>query len=240
MKQDNIFNSSPVQEDFTFNEKVAEVFDDMLDRSVPFYKTVIDSIIVLIKRLALPGATVYDLGCSTGSLLLEISRRLPEMDLELIGVDNAAPMLEKARLKAEIYSKTDKVRFLEKDITSFDPANADVIICNYTLQFIRPILRRDFIKRLYNALPAGGILIISEKVINHEPRLNREFIELYHEFKRQQGYTELEIAAKREALENILIPFSIEENHALLRENGFPSVETFFQWFNFCSFIAIK
>lgn len=240
MKRDKIFNTNRVQEDFVFNERVAEVFDDMLNRSIPFYDTVIESIISLFKQMIPHGSTVYDLGCSTGSTLLKLASRLSDMNLRFIGVDNSPAMIDKARLKADMFTKSENVLFQECDISKFNLEGAGGIICNYTLQFIRPMLRPEFIKRLYNALCEGGVLIISEKVISHDSRLNREFIEIYHQFKRDRGYSELEIASKREALENVLIPFSIQENKDLLHQAGFISIETFFQWFNFSSFITIK
>jgi tRNA (cmo5U34)-methyltransferase len=149
-------------------------------------------------------------------------------------------MLDKARLKSEIYSKEECLSFLLEDITAFDHPGAGGIILNYTLQFIRPLQRESFLQRIFNNLRPGGIALISEKVITHDRRLNREFIDIYYQFKKSRGYSELEIAKKREALENVLIPFSIEENKTMLEKCGFISVETFFQWFNFTSFIAIK
>lgn len=240
MSSDNLYRSGTVKEDFSFNESVAEVFDDMLDRSVPFYQTVITTTADMIRRLAAPGSSVIDLGCSTGTTLLTLARLLPDMELRFTGIDNAPAMIDKARRKAEMYSKSSVIEFRYQDITSADLAGADIILCNYTLQFIRPLLRPSFVSRLYDALPAHGLLFVSEKVISHHSTLNRKFIDIYHTFKRDQGYSELEIAAKREALENILIPFSVQENINLLSRGGFSSVETFFQWINFVSFIALK
>ena len=240
MKQDKLYKTGAVREDFTFNDQVAEVFDDMLSRSVPFYADVIDSIAEIVRRQAISGTTVYDLGCATGTTLLELVHRLPDDDLNYIGIDNAPAMISKARRKAKQFSRGSQVRFIEGDITNTDFPNAGIILCNYTMQFFRPLTRPKFVRRIYEALPAGGICIVSEKVISHDKKLNRTFIEMYHRFKLQQGYSELEIAAKREALENVLIPCSIKENLDLLTGAGFSSVETFFQWFNFASFVAVK
>ncbi len=240
MTIDSLYSSGGVTEDFSFNRGVAEVFDDMLDRSVPFYQTVIETTAEMIRGLAAPGSRVYDLGCSTGSTLLQLSRLLPDMKLHFIGIDNAPAMLDKARRKAAMFGKDSIIEFRNQDITNADLDNADIIICNYTMQFIRPPLRPAFINRLYQSLPNGGMLFLSEKVISHHGRLNRNFINLYHDFKRRQGYSELEIAAKREALENVLIPFSVQENIDMLTDNGFGSVEIFFRWINFVSFIALK
>jgi tRNA (cmo5U34)-methyltransferase len=238
--RDILFDVDSVQEDFVFNERVVEVFDDMLDRSVPFYRQVIDASAQLLDKFLDSGDTVYDLGCATGTTLLEFSRLLENKKLQFVGIDNSAPMLDKARLKAELYSKQKSISFNLEDITTFDHAASGGIILNYTLQFIRPLQREAFLQRLFNNLRPGGVLLISEKVISHDRRLNREYIELYHRFKKSRGYSELEIAKKREALENVLIPFSIDENNAMLKKSGFDSVETYFQWFNFASLIAVK
>lgn len=238
--KDTLFNVETIEEDFVFNKRVVEVFDDMVDRSIPFYNQVIEGSARLLERFLMDGDSVYDLGCATGSSLLMFSRLLQDRDLFFIGIDNSQPMLDKARLKCELFSSQDRVSFLREDITTFDHSGAGAIILNYTLQFIRPLQREKFLKLLFENLRPGGVIIISEKTINNNGRLNREFIEIHHQFKKLKGYSELEIAKKREALENVLIPFSIEENKDLLASCGFNPIETFFQWFNFCSLIAIK
>jgi tRNA (cmo5U34)-methyltransferase len=237
--KDTLFNIDTVDEDFVFNDRVVEVFDDMLDRSIPFYSQVIESSAQLLKRFLEPGDTVYDLGCANGSSLLEIARQLQDDELTFIGIDNSLPMLEKARLKAELFSKQDSVSFQLEDITDFNQEGVGAILLNYTLQFIRPVVREQFLNSLFSSLRPGGIVLISEKIISHDRRLNREYINIYHDFKKSRGYSELEIAKKREALENVLIPFSLKENHELLKQCGFTPVETFFQWFNFASIIAV-
>lgn len=239
-QHDSLFKVDTVQEDFVFNERVVEVFDDMLDRSVPFYAEVIRSSARLLETYLQQGDTVYDLGCSTGTTLLEFCRLLEKKDFSFVGIDSSEAMLEKARLKAELYTKKDAVRFLKEDITTMHHPGAGAFILNYTLQFIRPLRREKFLENLFNSLRPGGVLLLSEKIISHDRRLNREYIDIYHQFKKDRGYSELEISKKREALENVLIPFSIEENRAMLENVGFSTVETFFQWFNFSSFVAVK
>ncbi len=238
--KDTLFQVDSVPEDFVFSERVVEVFDDMLDRSIPFYKEVIASSAKLLDTFLQPHDRVIDLGCATGTTLLELSRLLKDKELEFIGVDNSSAMLEKARLKAELFKKQNHLCFVEKNITEIDFPKTDAFILNYTLQFIRPMKRKTFLKHIYEQLRPGGILILSEKNICHDSKLNRNYINIYHDFKRSRGYSELEIAKKREALENVLIPFTIDENRSMLTQVGFTSVETFFQWFNFVSFIAVK
>jgi tRNA (cmo5U34)-methyltransferase len=238
--EDTLYTSGTIAEDFTFNDRVADVFDDMLSRSVPHYRTVVDGMAQLLAAHLENGATVCDLGCSTGTTLLELARRLPNRPLHYVGIDNAPAMLTKARRKSAMFNKSEMLHFIEADITSCPLPQAEAIICNYTLQFLRPLTRQPFIQRIYEALPAGGVFFLGEKTIAHASRLNRDFIDIYHAFKKQQGYSELEIAAKREALENVLIPFSLEENIGLLRKAGFAEIEVFFRWFNFTAIVALK
>ncbi len=239
MNKDTIFQHTDIKNDFCFNEQVAEVFDDMVHRSIPLYETVIDAIARILDRHDSQHLTVYDLGCSTGTTLLELSKKLQHRQLRLIGIDNAGFMLEKARKKAAMFCKTDHLNFREDDISSCPLIDADAILCNYTLQFIRPPVRRMLVERFYHALPPGGLLIVCEKVLAPDV-FHRSFIDIYHDFKREQGYSELEIAAKREALENVLVPFTVDENISLFQEAGFSQVDIFCKWFNFASFVALK
>ena len=149
-------------------------------------------------------------------------------------------MIKKALLKAEMYGKKHNVNFHRENILEFSLTGTGAIILNYTMQFIRPRERRRFAARLYNSLRPGGVLIMSEKVIFHNSTINRSYIDFYLNFKREQGYSEIEISRKRAALENILVPFSCRKNIELLQEAGFSNVESFFQWFNFVSFVAVK
>ncbi len=242
-KRDKLFQVDSVEEDFVFNDRVVEVFDDMLDRSVPYYSDVISASAKLLSAYLEDGDRIYDLGCSTGTTLIELCRLMQDKKLTFIGVDNSSAMLEKAKLKAELHTKSDVVSFLEQDITRLATTSihdAGAFLLNYTLQFIRPLKREEFLEQIYQTLRPGGVLLLSEKIISHDSRLNREYIDIYHNFKKKRGYSELEIAKKREALENILIPFSIEENKTMLEDIGFTPVQTYFQWFNFTSFIAVK
>ena len=237
--RDTLYRHAPGRDSFTFNDEVAEVFDDMVHRSVPLYQTVIDGIARLLNHHFSGPLTLYDLGCSTGSTLLALSRLLHHDPLTMIGIDNAPSMLKKARRKAELYRRTGRLSFREEDIATCDLNGADAVLCNYTLQFIRPPVRAKVVRRMYEALPSGGMLIVCEKVLA-QGKFHHPFIAIYHDFKRDQGYSELEIAAKREALENVLVPFTVDENLTMLHEAGFAEVEIFCRWFNFASFVALK
>ena len=212
----------------------------MLDRSVPFYQEVIHSIARILSTALKNNSKIVDLGCATGTTLLQLSSLLEGKQFHYTGIDNSPAMLDKARLKSELFSKQDSLHFIQGDIMTVDQPDTSAFILNYTLQFIRPLNREHFLKQLFSNLVPGGICILSEKTISHHPGLNRSFIDIYHEFKKERGYSELEIAKKREALENILIPCSLEENRSMLQSAGFVEVEPFFQWFNFVSFLAVK
>ncbi len=240
MSRDRLFQEEGMGGDFRFTERVAEVFDDMLIRSVPNYQQVIEMSARLLEQELRPGDRLYDLGCSTGNTLLYLARRLTTPDLSLIGLDNSPAMIAKATRKAENYSLKERMEFIEADITTFPCPPAGGILLNYTMQFIRPLKRARFAARLHDTLRPGGLLIMSEKIISHDPELNRHFIDFHLDFKRGRGYSEIEISKKREALENVLIPCSAEENRQLLHQAGFKRVESFFQWFNFVSWVAIK
>jgi len=240
MARDDIFRNEEAVKGFVFDDRVANVFDDMADRSVPFYREVIAMTCQILQKFLREGDQVYDLGCATGSTLLELARQLDLKGLEFTGLDNSAAMLAKARAKAEMFSKSERVNFLEQDILSAELKETGAVVLNYTLQFIPPPEREAFLKKVHSFLRQGGVLIVSEKVLGSDVALNDEFTSFYHDYKKKRGYSELEIARKREALENVLVPLSIQENIDMLRAVGFVSVESFFQWYNFASFVAIK
>ena len=229
--------SRPIEKQFEFDEKIAAVFDDMLKRSVPFY----EEAMALTKAYALAylpeGGRLYDLGCSTASTLLDIERDLGG-EAELVGLDNAASMLEQARRKIAVFGS--RIRLVEADIVGYDYEPADVFVSNYTLQFVRPLQRETLIRTLFDALKPGGAFIFSEKVVSADKRLNKLMIDRYYDFKKAQGYSEYEIMQKREALENVLIPYTEEENREMVRRCGFGHCETIFRWGNFAMFIALK
>jgi len=233
---DKVF-TKPIKKQFEFDEEVAAVFDDMLERSVPFYKESQKITEFFALKNLNENGVLYDLGCSTASLLLNIHRSL-DVNAELIGLDNSEAMLAQAKRKCEAYGA--KVDVLNADILDFDYKEADVIISNYTLQFIRPLVREELVKKIASSLKKEGVFIFSEKVISHHSKLNKDLIECYYDFKKEQGYSEYEIMQKREALENVLVPYSEEENIKMAFNCGFSHCEVVFRWANFCTFIAIK
>lgn len=232
--RDEIFKK-PINKQFEFDEIVASVFDDMISRSVPFYEDSTNLIANFLSISLKKNAKVVDLGCSTANSLIKL-RNLRD-DLELVGIDCSKDMLELARKKSDAFRAN--IKFKEGDILKFDDSY-DCVLLNYTLQFIRPIKREEFIKTIFNNLNSDGILILSEKLVFNDVTLNKKMIELYLDYKEKQGYSKYEIAQKRESLENILIPYTQEENIMLLKKCGFKNVECIFKYANFGSFIAYK
>jgi len=234
--KDKVFDK-PIVKQFEFDDEVAAVFDDMLERSVPFYKESqrISKFFVL-KTLQEEGI-IYDLGCSTASSLLDIERDL-KVKARLIGIDNAAAMLDQARKKCDVYNAD--IELVEGDILSFKYEMADVVLSNYTLQFVRPPVRNTLVQKISSTLKEKGVFIFSEKVISEDSVLNKELIDCYYDFKKEQGYSSYEIMQKREALENVLVPYTEKENIEMCLDAGFRHCEVIFRWSNFATFIALK
>ena len=240
MARDEIYRELSGDREFRFDARVADVFDDMLARSVPGYRRVIRMTVALLGRSLAPGDLVYDLGCSTGVTLLELAGQLAQPGLRFVGLDNSPAMLEKAAHKAEMFGLADRISFREADITTaaFEPAGA--IIMNYTLQFVAPELRPNFLRTIHQTLRPGGVLVLSEKIVSADPDFDLTFGNCYLDFKRANGYSETEIARKRQALEKVLIPLSLADNLAMLESAGFAAAEPFHRWFNFASIVAVK
>lgn len=238
--KDRIFKQD-IGKQFEFDAQVASVFDDMLERSIPHYKEVLGLIVdfcsYALESSKSANPLVYDLGSSTGTTLLALSQALPP-HTQFIGVDSSQAMVNKASLKAQAYDA--KVDFVCADLLEYDFLHSDIVIANYSLQFIRPMQRPALLQKIYNTLSDDGILIVSEKMTSPHRILDRQMIERYVRYKKEQGYTKSEISKKREALENVLVPFSLEENIAMLREIGFSGIEVLFKWVNFGTLIAKK
>ncbi|OLQ69430.1 carboxy-S-adenosyl-L-methionine synthase CmoA [Photobacterium proteolyticum] len=238
---DNIF-AAPIEKlgDFTFDERVAEVFPDMIQRSVPGYSNIISAIGMLAERFAKPHSKIYDLGCSLGAATLSMRRHINQEGCEIIAVDNSAAMVERCRLHIDAYRSDTPVQVIEADIRDIDISDASVVVLNFTLQFLVPEDRQALLEKIFAGLRPGGILILSEKYIFDDERSHELLIDLHHDFKRANGYSELEISQKRSAIENVMRPDSIDTHKQRFADIGFSSSEVWFQCFNFGSMFAIK
>ena len=240
-KKDTIFNE-PIDKivDFTFDEKVADVFEDMLRRSIPGYGTIISIIGMLTKYHAKPNTNLYDLGSSLGAASLVMQKNVSVPGCKIIAVDNSLPMINRCREIIKNGNYPTPIELICADIMDVRIQNASMVVLNFTLQFIPVELRSKLIEKIYNGLLPGGILILSEKISFDDEDLNKRQIERYHNFKKFHGYSDLEISAKREALENVLIPETLDTHFSRLYRARFNHVDLWYQLFNFASIIATK
>jgi tRNA (cmo5U34)-methyltransferase len=177
------------------------------------------------------------LGSSTAKFLLDLHSQM-DVKMHLKGLDNSQAMLDRATQKCQAFGADIKLEMA--DMLSYTYTDEDIIVANYTLQFIRPMQRLELVKKLYDGLSEGGVFIFSEKVVFEDKKLDKELIDIYYAYKKEQGYSSYEIAQKREALENILIPFTIKENIQMCLDAGFKQIDTVFQWANFVTFVTKK
>jgi tRNA (cmo5U34)-methyltransferase len=237
--KDELFSGSGAPEKFEFNENVARVFDDMLERSIPHYRECQEMVVDWCTRFAREDSNLSDLGCSTGTLLLRVGSTFSEhARTRLIGIDNSMPMLDKARQNLQSVKIPWELVHADLD-GDFSLTNASVVVMNYTLQFIAPERRQFLLGKIFKGLRPGGCLLLTEKVLGDSPKLDTAFVEIHHRFKRERGYSDLEISRKREALENVLTPLKLHENIELLKQAGFRNVDVFFKWNNFAGLIAL-
>jgi len=239
--RDTLFaEEKPLVGDFRFGKETASVFDDMVDRSVPFYHEIQRMTGDIAADFGVAGTNLYDLGCATGNTMLALD---PMVDpgVRFVGIDNSDDMLAKARQKLEAQGVARAYELVNADLDQCQfIENASVAVMNLTLQFVRPLYRERVIRRIHEGLNDSGCLILVEKITLGDSLLNRLFIKHYYEMKRRNGYSNVEIASKREALENVLIPYRYEENRDMLLNAGYSSVEEFFRWYNFCGVLAVK
>ena len=241
MAKDQVFKEEIEQaSDFKFGANVANVFDDMVNRSVPYYGEIQRMMAELAADHAKEGSDVYDLGCSTGTTMIGMDT-LVNPNVRFVGIDDSQEMLDKCKLKlSEIgFSREYELRCADLS-QGLKIDNASVVVLCLTLQFVRPIYREQLLKNIYDGLNSGGVLILVEKILAEESNFNRDFIKYYYNYKRRNNYSELEISQKREALENVLIPYKLSEDITLLRDRGFINCEVFFKWYNFAGIIAVK
>lgn len=239
--KDNIY-ASPLAEiaDFSFDQNVAGVFNDMIRRSVPGYSTVIAMTGVLAESFAQENSVIYDLGCSLGTATLAMRHRVHAPNCRIIAVDNSPAMLDRARQNLESEDSPIETDLVCADIRDVDIKNASMVVMNFTLQFIPKEERDIIVKKICNGLRPGGAFILSEKFCLQDKQANELLIDLHHQFKKSNGYSDLEISQKRSALENVLVPETLDAHQARLKLCGFARSEVWFQCFNFASIVAVK
>ncbi len=237
---DNIY-ATPLDRisDFAFDDSVARVFPDMIQRSVPGYTTIIPMIELMTARYVQANTHCYDLGCSLGASTLAMRHGMKQSNARLIAVDNSPAMLERCRHYIELDNEPTPVELVCQDVLTVDFELASVITMNFTLQFLPPEQRPALLARIAEAMIDGGALILSEKIFFAEDEQSH-LEALHYDFKKANGYSQMEISQKRTSLEKVLIPETREAHIQRLKEAGFSQVFTWYQCFNFVSFLAIK
>jgi tRNA (cmo5U34)-methyltransferase len=244
MAKDTVYRAQDPSKPFRFNAEVAAVFPDMLRRSIPGYEASLEAIGSLAARSVRPGSNCYDLGCSLGAASLAMRQGIRAEGCRIVAVDNAPAMIERCRgiVREECLRAPDgtPVDVVEGDILDADISNASMVVLNYTLQFL-PLAGRDtMIGRIAEGLNDGGLLVLSEKVVDPDPAMEALLVDLHHEHKRRNDYSALEISRKRAALENVLIPETVDQHRDRLLRAGFGSAGVWLRFFNFVSIIAIR
>ncbi|HNT20710.1 MAG TPA: carboxy-S-adenosyl-L-methionine synthase CmoA [Saprospiraceae bacterium] len=241
MPTDEVFKDEITKvSDFKFGAQVAHVFDDMVNRSVPFYGEIQRMMAELAADRAVEGTMVYDLGCSTGTTMIGMNTMV-NPSIKFIGIDDSSEMLRKCDEKLKSIGFSRPYELINTDLNAgVQISNASVVVLCLTLQFVRPINRERLLKKILSGINPGGSLILVEKILAEESGFNRDFIKYYYNYKRRNQYSEMEISQKREALENVLIPYKLSEDISLLRDVGFDHCEVFFKWYNFMGLIATK
>ena len=225
---------------FAFDDNVARVFPDMIKRSVPGYATIVAMTGLLAGRYATAGSALYDLGCSLGASTLAMRQNLRQPECRIIGVDNSTSMLERCRNIIDTDTHDTPVDLVCANLQDVSIEDASVVVLNFTLQFIPLEIRDAVLQRIYQGMRPGGIMVLSEKVTFEDPHLDELNIDLHHQFKRANGYSDLEVAQKRNALENVLLPETLQQHKTRIAQAGFSSCDVWFQCFNFASLVALK
>ena len=239
--QDNLFaHPLGVVPDFVFDQAVVDVFPDMIKRSVPGYETILAHCGELASRYVQADSHCYDLGCSLGASTVAMRSRIEGRNAKIIAVDNSSAMLDKCATVLASVPSAVSTELVNQDICDTAIYNASIVVMNFTLQFIPMAQRVRLLEKIYMGLNPGGCLVISEKLHFEPPSLNTLLSDLHHQFKRAQGYSDLEISQKRDSIENVLIPETLDAHIQRLRTCGFQSASPWFQCFNFCSLVAIK
>jgi len=244
MSKDEIFKQPPGDEPFRFDDTVASVFPDMLQRSIPGYAASLEAIGSLAARYVRDGTQCYDLGCSLGAATLAMRQGIRTDGCRIVAIDNSQAMAERCRQVVveddASHAAATPVDVIHGDIVDAEISNASMVVLNYTLQFLAIGDRDGLMQRIYNGLVTGGLLLLSEKVLDESEHMEELLLDLHHEHKRRNHYSALEISRKRTALENVLVPETVARHRERLERAGFEHIAVWLRYFNFVSIIAIK
>jgi len=240
--EDRLFDSESAPQRFSFNEEVAEVFDNMVTRSVPMYQDVTRAVVDWALEVYQPNTNIYDVGCSTGTTIDAICRRFDKYGIsgKFVGIDNSEAMVKRAKQKLQTWETNHVIDLKAQDAQAVNVENASLVVMNYTLQFIPIFHRLDLLKNIFAGMQKNGVFILAEKVKSSSNLIQKTTTRIYEQFKSDQGYSKTEIERKKEALDNVLIPLTFDKQIEMLKDAGFSHVEPMFKWNNFVTLIAVK
>jgi len=240
--RDQLFATGKAPVPFEFNEEVAQVFDDMVTRSVPMYKDVTKAVVEWAREFYTEGSRIYDIGCSTGTTIEAICRdfSINNRSGSFVGIDTSEAMLKRAEIKLKPWLSEHEISLRTENASKTPFSNASLVVMNYTLQFVPVYSRLDLLKSIYSGLNKDGILILADKVKSESPKLNQTQTKFYEKFKERAGYSQTEIERKKEALDNVLVPLTFDKQMEMVRAAGFEHVEPVYKWNNFVTLIAVK
>ncbi len=241
MKKDDVFKEKLDKvSTFSFDQKVVQVFDDMVFRSIPMYKETQTLTAEIISKHYQFKGIILDLGCSIGRSIYTLAKHIKNPNLKIVGVDSSKFMVQKCEENLSNYRLQGDIKISQNDILTMEFKNVEIFIMHYTLQFIPYVQKEFLIQKIYDALPQGSLFIFSEKLQQSDDKIENWFTQIYFDFKRKQGYSELEIAQKRESLENVLEPLTYLSLEKMLQTAGFSKISNLCQYLNFGTFLAIK
>ena len=241
MNKDRVFaNKLTTITPFRFNEKVARVFDDMLVRSVPLYGEVLKQQARITKQYYQDGTRIFDLGCSHGNLGVLLLDCFGSTAFKMTGIDSSWPMIQRFKNRLCAHNSQGCIELACAGIEDIVIRNASVVVINLTLQFLDPEKRDQLIQAAFDGLCHGGILLLTEKTVHPDPEMNALEQAYYVQFKKENGYSDLEISQKRDALERVLVPETVAQHKARIQHAGFTAFNVWLKWFNFTSIMAVK
>jgi len=244
MSEDTIYRAASDAEPFRFDDTVARVFPDMLKRSIPGYAASIEAIGSLAARYVRAGTNCYDLGCSLGAATIAMRQAILEPGCRIVAVDSSEAMIERCKqVVARDTNPPDHMTDIDivwDDIREIDIVNASMVVLNYTLQFVDLADRDGLLRDIFEGINEGGILVLSEKVVDENPDMEKLLVDLHHEHKRRNNYSALEVSRKRAALEDVLVPETVAAHRKRLKEAGFSHSAVWLRYFNFVSIIALR
>ncbi len=241
MEKDKVFAQKKNKiEPFRFNENVTRVFDDMLVRSVPLYRESIRRQAQLASHYYQLGTRIYDMGCSNGNLGLQVLSQMADQPFSMVAVDSSKPMIKTYSDRLKKQSRKHSVDLVCGLLENLKIKKASVVLINLTLQFLVPDKRDQLMGKIFKGMMPGGILILTEKIVHPSLKIDALQQRFYERFKLENGYSKLEISQKRDALEKVLIPDTLDIHRVRILNAGFKSFDIWLKWFNFASMIAVK